>query len=647
MKQKLEKGKIVCYSAQFESPINNLKGKLMNKRLSLASALLLGAFMAVGTLQGAPNAAKLNPDNPASPAFKKNAAANRAKVEQLAKEAGVKSDILHFTVRPMSEIMRLGDVYPTDGLFNAPIRALAAQGEYEPMSFQLFALNGKKDVTFKISDLKDKKGNVLPAKQLDMKVVKIWYQNGNRWNSYFADVDLRLVPELLLKDENMVKVDTDQVANYARIRKDGKDTYKWISAPKALETGFHAAQKGFEDATELQSVKLDKDQFKQFFVTVHVPEKQVPGIYTGTITINADGKNAGVIPVKVRVLPFELPLPATYQKLDQPVVCSVMGGFYLSTFRNIYKDEKLAMDRYIKALKNAKAHGMFHPAVNQTAESLQILKDLGFPTDGPIMGSNFMPWFARNFGGKLTFDNMMAAKAAAKRTHDFYMKHLGHSKNILTSYGDEQGAAFVIAHRNFHKYFEEYGIRVGCAGHHALFYKGAHTYGVHPMGGAPDSIDRIKRWRDMGDIWVGFYASQHTGSENPAFLRRQNGMLGYLNGANLLDNYEFAIGPWNDLDSVLYKPMVVSYLNYGGYVDTLQWEAYREAVDDMRYCTLLQQEIQKALASNDIEYKTEARKALRFLAIIKPREDDLDSVRSEMIVYILKLRKMANAQKKG
>ena len=93
--------------------------------------------------------------------------------------------------------------------------------------------------------------------------------------------------------------------------------------------------------------------------------------------------------------------------------------------------------------------------------------------------------------------------------------------------------------------------------------------------------------------------------------------------------------------------MVVSYLNYGGYVDTLQWEAYREAVDDMRYCTLLQQEIQKALASNDVEYKTEARKALRFLAIIKPREDDLDSVRSEMIVYILKLRKMANAQKKG
>ncbi len=598
------------------------------------------ALLAALALAALPcTAADWQPDNPASAEFRERAEANRIRIAKLAKDAGITGDVHHFTVAPMSSIMRLGDVYPEDGIYNGTLRTVMAQGEYEPVSFQLFAMNPKKKVTFTLSDLKSKDGGSISKSALDLKVVKIWYQNGNRWMSYFSDVGLRLCPELLLKDENLIRVDTEKVANYARIRNNSKDSYEWISAPRGLDPGFDAMQKGFADAAELQPVELKKNEFKQFFLTIHVPENQQPGLYYGTVTVNADGAKSA-ISLKVRVLPFSLPRPAAYQREHLPVICSIMGPFGMNGTVGQFSDPEYGMKYYRAMLENAKAHGMYHPPVDTTPENIALLREMGFPLDA-FMGSNFMSWYGRNFGGRLTFDNMMTAKANAEKAHEFYTKHLPECKFILTSYGDEQGAAFVTTHRNFHKYFEQYNIRVASAGHSSLFFKGAHLFGWHAMGGAPEDTDRIKRWHDMEDKFIGFYATQHTGSENPAFIRRQNGMLGYLNGLNMLFNYEFATGPWNDLANDLYKPMVVAYRNYGGTVDTLQWEGYREAVDDLRYATLLRQEIAKGIASGDVEYKTEARKAQLFFAKLQPLDMDLDATRAEMIRHILNLKNMS------
>ena len=321
-----------------------------------------------------------------------------------------------------------------------------------------------------------------------------------------------------------------------------------------------------------------------------------------------------------------------------PVLCSVMGHFSWNDCRRIYQNEELAKTKYVEMLQNIKDHNLLHPLIDSTEESLALVKKMGFPTDGPWFGTGYIPWVAHNYGGKLDFNDKMSLKNSAKELAEFYQKNLGHSKDVLFSYGDEQGAAFVVCHREFHKYFEEYGFRIGCAGHAALFYKGAYAYGFHPMGGEPDAKERIKRWSDMGDKYIGFYASQHTGSENPAFIRRQNGMLGYMSGLNMIFNYEFATGPWNDLVTEEYKPMVVAYRNYGGLVNTLQWEGFREAVDDLRYATLLQMEIQKCLETGNVFCRMEAGKAQMFFAVLDPARMDLDAVRSEMVAYILKLQ---------
>jgi hypothetical protein len=570
---------------------------------------------------------------------KTNLAKNQARVAEALKVAGQPGAQAAYVVVPaMSDVMRLADVYPEDGRFQGELRIVAARDEFEPASFQLYSFTDRKDVSLAVSELKGPGGAVLPAAELDLKVVKVWFQNGNAWISYFSDVGLKLVPELLLHDENMVKVDTREVANYARLKDAAGERFVWISAPRQLDPGtFNPTMENFEDAPAMLPVALKAGEFKQFFLTAHVPTNQPDGVYKGTVKVTDGGKVLADIPVTLRVLPFALPLPRPYFDLKRDLIVSVMGGTTLSGMEKLFGgDEKLALEKFRQYLVNQRNHGIFHPCVDQDAENFALLKELGFPTKPVMMGKNFMPWPGLNFGGRLTFDNLMAFKEGARQCAELYTKLVGHT-DVLTSYGDEQGTAFVATHRNGFKYYHDYGIKIGCAGHAALMNKGGYTFDIHPMGGEPDARERIRPWNEIGDKYVGFYASQHTGSENPQFVRRQHGMLGYLNNLSMVFNYEFALGPWNDLAYDLYKPMVLAYLNRGGLVDTLQWEGFREGIDDMRYATKLKLLVQEAVDSGNTERMLEGRKALQYLALLDGAEMDLDGVRAEMTQYILKL----------
>ena len=126
------------------------------------------------------------------------------------------------------------------------------------------------------------------------------------------------------------------------------------------------------------------------------------------------------------------------------------------------------------------------------------------------------------------------------------------------------------------------------------------------------------------------------GVENPDFNRRQNGLAPYLAGYSALCNYAHHLGPYND-DSTGYKPMVFAYGIYDGVIDTLQWEGYREGIDDIRYATLLKTLAQKAVKSDDFATKVLGRRALHFMATIPKNRGNLDAVRLEMAQKILEL----------
>ena len=74
----------------------------------------------------------------------------------------------------------------------------------------------------------------------------------------------------------------------------------------------------------------------------------------------------------------------------------------------------------------------------------------------------------------------------------------------------------------------------------------------------------------------------------------------YLANYSATCNYAHHFGPYND-DSTTYRPMVFAYGVHGGVLDTIQWEGYREGIDDIRYATALKRLAQTAARSPSLE----------------------------------------------
>ena len=124
------------------------------------------------------------------------------------------ADFESFAVPAMSNVKRMPDVRPVDAFEDGVVRIVVARDEFEPGSFVLKANRDLGKVPLTLTPLKTDRGQVFPAEDLDLKVIKVWYQNCNAWYSYFNDVGLKLCPELLLNDENLVKVDEQKKANF-------------------------------------------------------------------------------------------------------------------------------------------------------------------------------------------------------------------------------------------------------------------------------------------------------------------------------------------------------------------------------------------------------------------------------------------------
>ena len=98
--------------------------------------------------------------------------------------------------------------------------------------------------------------------------------------------------------------------------------------------------------------------------------------------------------------------------------------------------------------------------------------------------------------------------------------------------------------------------------------------------------------------------------------------------------YQWEFGhAWNDFDSPKYRDHVMAYPTAGAPIDTLQWEGYREGVDDTRYlATLLH-----AIGNSAPNQESAADAARRWLDEVDI-DGDLDAIRSGMVEWILKLQ---------
>lgn len=576
-------------------------------------------------------------------------------------------EIVHWAVPAMSDVQRLPDMEPKDGVKGGVVRIVAAKGEYEPGSFVVRAAEDLGKVKFEVSDLRQVKktgegeeketGVVFPKENVDLKFVKVWYQNRNAWFSYFGDTGFKLCPELLVNDEDLIRVDTAKKANYARlVEADGTRHERWLNPPRQLDQGwceawpwyndssFQPMKPNFRDADTLQPVALEKGVCKQFFLTVHVTKDIPAGLYRGEVKVTSGTRGMGQlvsIPVEIRVLDYELPAPKGYHKPDldfRVASYNYLGLDIIMAYNG--GDTALAVKQYEALMRDQAAHNQLlsmarvgSPFCYEFRLQFDAQKRAGMCTD-PYFAGAVIPYDVMN--------NLAACATNAVMQQKRLDREYGHH-NVYVTFGDEPSSEWQRKTRPVFEVYQRYGYKFCIAGNEQTYNPNGYLWDWFNCAAEPTDDHLVKLWSDTLDIPVAWYAQHHVGTENPAFQRRQNGMGAWLTGYTALDNYAHHLGSWND-DRTTYKPMVYAYGTYGGPIDTLAWEGFREGVDDIRYGTLMCRLAREAQKRGDIEAKKAGGKALQYLALFDKTSGDLNTCRAEMIRHIESLRAVLAAK---
>ena len=456
-----------------------------------------------------------------------------------------------------------------------------------------------------------------------MSVVKCWYQSGK---GIINEHRKLLTPELLLKDDSLVRVDLDNKENYLKlVFPSGATKWRWISKPRLApeDRDLSPAACPVRDAKTLQPVTIPKNTAKQFWLTIHVPADTRPGVYAGGIELKSSTGPLVSLPLRLEVLPFALepdPLESSiYLHYADKIVFDGPG----SVHHSLRSGEQLRRE-----FEDLLAHGVDNPTVGMQFQKgtlekiLTIWREVGMNKD------------------ILYYLGCAGNPPPAQRDEIIRVgKQFGFREVYL--YGqDEARGDELKAQRPLWEAVHAAGGKVFVAGYvGSNFPLVGDVQDLLVCAGRP-SKEEAALWHSKGHK-IFCYANPQAGPEEPETFRRNFGLL--LDRNNYDGGMTFAYywegdrdDDWNDFSGSVYRCHNFVYPTVDGVIDTIQWEGYREGIDDLRYLATLRKAIATAETSSSPALHNEAESAKRFIEQADLK--DLYAVRQEMIQRILRLQ---------
>jgi len=537
--------------------------------------------------------------------------------------AGPGKKVLAYSVRAITN----SKILPTPEIPESVSRTIsmrACRGEYEPGSFVVYPLDDAVRLEVIPTDLKGPAG-VIGARLVDIRAVKCWYQSGGT-GRFPINRGLRLLtPELLLYDDDLVRVDYQEKQNYVKLQfPDGTDKWLWISSLETTpeEKDVSVEAQPIRDAESLQPVTIPKETAKQFWVTVQVPETARPGQYEGAIELRSAGELLETLGLELEVLPFDLEPNHLESSMyyHWGITLDLEG-------EGTVQHRTRSLSQYRAELRNLLAHGVDNPTMGVKFDSgllpvaLTLRQQVGMasdhlyylyaPTSTPPEQINEIIEIARGFG----FEDVY-----------FYAR-------------DEAKGEDLTKQRPIWERVHEAGGKVFVAGVPASWNSRQGNFPL--MGDLQDLLvcygdpakEEAALWHSKGHK-VFCYANPQSGIEEPETYRRNFGLLLDANDYDGGMTYIFYHG-WNDFSGKRYRQHNFVYPTADGLIDTVQWEGYREGIDDLRYLATLRKAIERAEQAGG-RYAQLAAQAQAFTDSMDVT-GDLYVLRSEMIRWILAL----------
>ena len=508
----------------------------------------------------------------------------------------------------------------------AVMTIMAARGEYEPASFLVKTDQPLEQVMVRVEPLKGAAG-VLPPEAVDVRIARKFYR-AITWQCV-------AMPWVLVHDPGMLKiVDKHQkwVTEIAVEKWDSPGGHS-LEEYQAGRSRMNQLTRELIDTEELQPG--DVQDFRQFWLTVHIPDDAPSGTYRAPVTISAKNAPATKLTLEVTVPDFDL-LPPKFE----------YSTYYAATL-----SDEMSERQYLAECRNMVAHGCTNPSIwdgpgldedgnlnlTKLSRYLDLREQAGMAPGGPLymfdgggmiiksgelteaqkqhnveVARQVVAWARTRGYSDVFFMGIDEASGERLRSgrESYESIRQGGAKiwvaieaDFLDIAGDlidrpiltHPGHRLVDAHQQWlvdstdyllhRQQMVTYDPELLMTPNIQKMIKGVHKNGfkmftqMDPVPGDPQP-DLHRRSRGLGMWKTGF-----DGTMTRAYINHHGPSMVRFDNQKVKDN-GVGIGPFN---FVLRGP--------GGVLDTLSWEGYREGRDDARYLATLQDAIARAKAA--------------------------------------------------
>lgn len=474
------------------------------------------------------------------------------------------------------------------------IAIVAAKNEYEPASFVVRA--GESDIDslqISVSDLHSD-GNVLLKANIDLKLVVPWFQADGAWKTHRKLGNGKvLIPELLLKDQQLVKVDIANKKNYLRLSKEHETEYIDISTDHNNSlSNFNIDSLPVKDAKKLKPIYIPKNTNQQIWVTVFVPRNQKAGTYIGAIKLFNQRQSIDIeIPIKLEVLDFELQPPDLEYSIYYRGKLSQQKATISSEFKNA---EQLYND-----MVDMKNHGVINPTVYQRFKPKKHRGDPATVNEARELLDKYL--VIRNKVGlnsdSLYYLGRIVHEVGAKSGLNILKEDICELQDIKNKFGyanlylygiDESKGRELVSQKTLWSNVKKHGAKIFVAGdnNHFDLMKEYTDLLVHYGEPSNRVVEGVHKFNNK----VFVYSDPQGGVENPMLNRKKFGFELWRSGVDGSMTYAYQANmgfAWNDFDHKVYRDHQFTYPSLDEPISTLAWEGYREGVDDVRYISTL------------------------------------------------------------
>lgn len=514
-------------------------------------------------------------------------------------------------IKPISSEKILPGMSYIPGEVSTTIEVKAAPGEYEPASFLILLPQGSDTNINIVASNLESSSSLIAASNIDLRTVKPWYQSYYAWHEIGKanPTDFRqiLVPELLLHDDSLVKVDTTTQTNSVKLTQDdGSISYIVVNPASLAATEQQlpsVASFPIKDEAAFKGFDLKAGEIKQVWVTVHIPPNASSGSYEGGLQVRVGSNTVGTINLRVTVLPFQLASPkmtySIYYRAQLDDVTPTVGserrneGQMRSEFENM-RDHGISSPTILQLIDRSGSH------IANINRVIRLRNQAGFDTEAIYS-------LGLNMKESLVTVNQIAPGLITA------FKSEGYSDIYL--YGiDEARGDMLVSQRDKWNSIHAMGGKIVAAGQTGAFELMGDLLDVFIHAFKPDPAEASK-FHSVGHR-IFNYANPQSGPEDPLLWRINYGIVLWAAGYDgaMPYAYQHCFGScWSDIDHATYRDHALTYPTANGVIDTIAWEGYREAIDDVRYITTLEQKIDQNIGSTILNMKTLAIESKGFL----------------------------------